>query len=126
MLLAAPVADPAAAHSVGEAASEQPAQQIVVKGERVARTVRQTASSLAVVSQEEIEAANAGRFDEILAMIPNVQMASGEHGPAIRGQDSTGVLRSLFAFLGGMRARVALQIDGRVANYYEYIRAATR
>lgn len=121
MLLAAPVADPAAAPTVGEADSRQAAQQIVVTGERVARTLRQTASSVAVVSQEEIEAANAGRIDEVLAMIPNVQMASGEHGPTIRGQDSTGVLRSLFAFLGGTRARAALQIDGRAANYYEYI-----
>lgn len=97
---------------------------IVVTGERVDRILRETASSVVVVPPEAIEAASIDRLDQALALVPNVQAGSGEEGPAIRGQDSTGLLRNLFAFLGGTRPRVTLQIDGRAASYYEFVSGA--
>jgi outer membrane receptor protein involved in Fe transport len=57
----------------------------------------------------------------LLALVPNVQPGSGNDGPTIRGQDSTGILRELQAFLGGTRPRVTLQVDGRAAGYNEFI-----
>ncbi|MFN6933624.1 MAG: TonB-dependent receptor [Tsuneonella sp.] len=94
---------------------------IVVTGERTPRTIRETPSSVVVLNEESIESTGADRLDQLLELVPNVQIGSGEEGPAIRGQDSTGVLRNIFAFLGGTRPRVTLQIDGRPATYYEYV-----
>lgn len=98
-----------------------PDRTIVVTGERVARNQLETMSSVTVFSADAIEATSSDRLDMLLAQVPNVQVGSGEEGPAIRGQDSTGQLRNLSAFLGGARPRVTLQIDGRPASAYELI-----
>ena len=119
----------AASAGVGLAAPNAPspeperneAGEIIVTGERVPRTIRETPSSVVALTEDVVEATGADRLDQILEMIPNVQVGSGEEGPAIRGQDSTGVLRNLFAFLGGTRPRVTVQIDGRPVTYYEYV-----
>lgn len=96
--------------------------EIIVTGERVERTIAQTASSVSVVSAYEIERlAGADRVDQLLAAIPNVQLGSGGEGPTIRGQDTTGVLRDLPGFLGGTRPRVTLQVDGRPVGYNEFV-----
>lgn len=95
--------------------------EIIVTGERVPRPDLETASSVAVFTPAQIEATAADRLDQILALVPNIQPGSGEEGPAIRGQDSTGQLRNLFAFLGGARPRVTLQVDGRPVSFYEFI-----
>lgn len=96
--------------------------EIIVTGERQRRTLFNTSSSVAVLTAGTIEAqAATDRADQLLAFVPNVQLGSGGDGPTIRGQDSTGVLRDLSAFLGGTRPRVTLQVDGRALSYYEYI-----
>jgi iron complex outermembrane recepter protein len=103
------------------AAQLEPLEEIVVTGERIARTLGETASSVAVTTAPMLEAAAApDRLEQILAMVPNVQLGSGGEGATIRGQDSTGVLRELPAFLGGTRPRATLTIDGRSASYNEY------
>ena len=94
---------------------------ILVTGERVARTMGDTPSSVVILTDEAIQQTGADRLEQLLAMVPNVQVGSGEEGPAIRGQDSTGVLRNLFAFLGGTRPRTTLQIDGRAVSYFEFV-----
>ncbi|WP_232730141.1 TonB-dependent receptor [Novosphingobium kunmingense] len=96
------------------------AEQIVVTGERVTRSTLETASSVAVRSAQEIEAlAGADRIEQVLMGVPNVQLGSGGEGPVIRGQDSTGAVRDLPAFLGGSRPRATIQVDGRPVTYYE-------
>ena len=106
-------------------AGESGAAEIVVTGERVPRTLLETQSSVVVVTGREIEAQAADRVDQLLATVPNVQFGSGAEGPAIRGQDSTGVVRELFAFLGGTRPRATLTIDGRAVTYNEYVNGTT-
>ena len=101
-----------------------PSHEIIVTGERVPRALRKTASSVVVITAQEIESRTADRVAQILEMIPNVQIGSGAEGPAIRGQDSTGVVRELFAFLGGTRPRTTLSIDGRAATFNEYVTGA--
>lgn len=94
---------------------------IIVTGERVARTLFESSSSVAVITADDIEGhAAADQVDQLLAFIPNVQIGSGE-GPTIRGQDSTGVLRDVSAFFGGTRPRATLQVDGRALGYYEFV-----
>lgn len=94
--------------------------EIVVTGERISRSTHNTASSVAVETAETIDAeANPDRIEQLLQAIPNVQLGSGGEGPTIRGQDSTGVVRDLPAFLSGTRPRMTIRIDGRSATYYE-------
>ena len=104
-----------------DAAATAPPDEIVVTGERVPRSLRKTISSVAVVTGDQIEAAAADRLDQILAAIPNVQLGSGGDGPTIRGQDTTGALRDLPAFLGGTRARTTVVVDGRAVSYHEFV-----
>lgn len=79
-----------------------------------------TSSSVVVLDNTDLEAlSGADRLDQVLGGIPNLQLGSGGEGPTIRGQDTTGVLRDLPAFLGGTRPRVTLQVDGRPISYNE-------
>lgn len=114
----------AIAAAYGQAARDQPPEQteeIVVTGERVPRTLRDTASSVAVVTSGMIDQQPAPhRIEQLLDQIPNVQVAPGG-GPTIRGQDTTGVLRDLPAFLGGTRPRTTLIVDGRAVSFNEFI-----
>lgn len=121
LLLTSSVAAAPGADATDSPDPSAPADNIVVTGERIPRSVRETPSSVVVLTKDTIEAAGADRLDQLLHLVPNVQMGSGEEGPAIRGQDSTGALRNLFAFLGGTRPRVTLQVDGRPVTYYEYV-----
>jgi outer membrane receptor protein involved in Fe transport len=125
LLLIAAVASGAIGETAPTGAAEaKPNEEIVVTGERVPRLLRETASSVVVITAREIEAEAADRVDQLLVTIPNVQFGSGTEGPAIRGQDSTGVVRELFAFLGGTRPRATLTVDGRAVGYYEYVLGA--
>ena len=101
-----------------EAASSS---EIIVTGERVARTLRETPSSVAVVDEDEMEANGANRVDDVLALIPNVQLGNGSQGPTFRGMDTTGPLYALPAFLGGNRPRMTLVVDGRPVSYNEFV-----
>ena len=102
--------------------AKRPVAEIIVTGERVRRSLRETPSSVIVLTDERLEAMAApDRVDQVLAHIPNVQLGSGGQGPTIRGQDSTGVLQDLSAFLGGTRPRATLQVDGRAAGYNEFV-----
>ena len=109
------------ARAADAAAAEADPADIIVTGERVTRSLRQTASSVVVFDARELERRSEDRIDQLLAFVPNVQPGSGGEGPAIRGQDSTGVLRDVAAFLGGSRPRTTLSIDGRALTYYEFI-----
>jgi outer membrane receptor protein involved in Fe transport len=100
--------------------AQSDASAIVVTGERVPRRVSETSSSVAVFSRDELEVlSGADRLDQVIALVPNLQLGSGGEGPTIRGQDSNGPLRDLPAFLGGTRPRVTLQVDGRPISYNE-------
>jgi outer membrane receptor protein involved in Fe transport len=102
--------------------AELPARDyVVVAGERTKRTLRDTASSVVVVTDRQIEDASADRVEQILDLIPNVQLSSGGEGPTIRGQDTTGASRDLYAFLGGTRPRTTLIVDGRAVTSNEFI-----
>lgn len=116
-------AEPAAAAPVRSdpAISVEP-EEIVVTGERISRTVRETPSSVAVFTADMIDTQpGAERLDQLLDQIPNVQNGPGGQGPSIRGQNTTGVLQDLPGFLGGTRPRVTLQVDGRAVGYNEFI-----
>ena len=113
-LLADPPAD--AARPEPEAPGE-----IVVTGERTERSLKDTASSVVVMTARELEARPAREVEDLLAFVPNVQLGTGSQGPSIRGQDTTGALQALPAFLGGNRPRTTLIVDGRAVTYNEFV-----
>lgn len=119
-LLAAPAAAAQAVAPVAEPPKEQ-SQDIIVTGERVKRKLRDTPSSVAVFTGHEIDAAPVDRMEQLIASVPNVVVVSSSQGPSIRGQDSTGVLNSLPAFLGGARPRATVEVDGRAMGFQEFI-----
>lgn len=95
---------------------------IVVTGERLSQQAWRTASSLVVVSATDLDAEPPlVSVDQLLAEIPNVQLGSQGVGPTIRGQDTTGALRDLSAFLGGNRPRTTLIVDGRAVGYNGFV-----
>jgi len=104
-----------------EPADQEVSSEIVVTGERVKRSLKDTPSSVVVFTKSDIDAQAADRLDQLLALVPNVQLGNGSEGPAIRGQDTTGVLQALDAFLGGARSRATVEVDGRAIGYQEYI-----
>ena len=105
-----------------QASEEAVLEEVIVKGERLARPLSETASSVVVNTGERVESmSGADRVEQVIALTPNVQFGSGGVGPTIRGQDSTGVLRDLPSFLGGTRPRATLQVDGRAVSFNEFV-----
>ena len=105
-----------------EASPADETSEIIVTGERVPRSLRETPSSVAVVTAAEMEAhAAPDRVEQLLDLVPNVQLASGGEGPTIRGLDTTGPTRDLPAFLGGIRPRTTLVVDGRAVSFHEFV-----
>ena len=95
--------------------------EIIVTGERVARGIDETSSSVTVETAERLEERSVDNINQLLGLLPNIQLGSQDQGPAIRGQDTTGPLSGADAFLGGTRPRTTIQIDGRAVGYNEFI-----
>ena len=97
------------------------ADTIVITGERTKRSLKETSSSVSVATSRDIQAASADRVSDLLQLVPNVQLGGGSEGPSIRGQDTTGALQALPAFLGGNRPRTTVIVDGRRTTYNEFV-----
>ena len=111
-----------ASATVEQASVKTAPTEIMVTGERVVRTLSETPSSVVVATAEDIQGqATPDRLEQVLMLVPNVQFGSEGEGPTIRGQDTTGVLRDVSAFLGGTRPRATVTVDGRAVGYYEYV-----
>ena len=115
----------AAATAAQDPATPEPPradEAIIVTGERVSRSLRETPSSVEVFTADVIETRpGVDRLDQLLELVPNVTLGPSNLGPAIRGQDTTGALQDLPAFLGGNRPRATLQIDGRAVGHNEFV-----
>lgn len=97
-------------------------EPVVVTGERIERSLQDTAASVAIFDEQHLsEQAGADRIEQVLDLVPNLQRGSGDIGAAVRGQDTTGILIGANAFLGGTRPRATLQLDGRALNFNEFI-----
>lgn len=114
----------AANESSAETATEERAP-IIVTGNRTERALIDTPDSVVVLDSDDVEAQQFDRVEQLLAQTPNVQLGSGEQGPAIRGQNSTGVLQGVDAFLGGTRPRATIRLDGRDLGFNELTYGAT-
>ncbi len=98
-------------------------QEIVVTAEKTSRSLRDTSTSVVVLTASDLE--KRPGFDsakDILARLGNVvDTGKGNFLPAVRGVDGTGPAQGADAFLGGTRPRFAFQLDGRPLGYNETV-----
>ncbi|REG43909.1 hypothetical protein EQ718_12140 [Paracoccus versutus] len=99
--------------------------EIVLTGEKRARSVKHTASSVAILTARDLEE-NGGQdsIADAATGIANVTyVASGGQGgaPTIRGQDSEGPHSGAVAFFGGTAPRLAFTLDGHSLGYNEIV-----
>lgn len=118
---------PVLAQQAGGGAADKSTQleEISVSGEKITRPLQQTASSVSVLTWEDIErSVNRSSVSEALLGTPNVNFpASGGLGgaPTIRGQDSEGPNSGATAFFGGTVPRTIVNIDGHNLAYNELV-----
>ena len=101
---------------------ERTLEAITVTGERIERSLRDTASSVSKMDAQDVEA-QPGRssVQEALEHVPNVVFAGTVSAPVIRGQDAQGPIFGASAFLGGTVPRATINVDGRYLSYNELV-----
>lgn len=100
---------------------------ICVTGENVVRDLMQTASSVSVITGEELTREKPGK-DEIrsaLAGTPNLIYTDSVSTPMIRGQNSEGPHTGASAFFAGSVPRATINLDGHYLSYNELYFGAT-
>lgn len=93
---------------------------IIVRGDTVDRSLKDTASSVTVIGDEDLEdKAALGTVNEIIAETPNVFVPSTTSAPIIRGIDSDGPLVAGDAYLSKPLPRATISVDGRYVDSTE-------
>ncbi len=94
--------------------------KITVQGEGVERSIFDTASSVEVITQEDIdERVDAASVEEVLRGVPNVLFTDTVSAPIIRGVDGQGPNFGSGAFFGGTIPRARINVDGHNLTFYE-------
>ncbi|MGV6875854.1 TonB-dependent receptor [Pseudochelatococcus sp. B33] len=120
-LLATPVV---AQESDAGAVLELP--EITVSGEKIERSLQRTASSVTVLTAEDIaRRPGAASVSEAIQGVPNVVFPDSVGTPVIRGQDTQGPNTGAGAFFAGTVPRAAINLDGHYLNYNEFYFGAT-
>lgn len=86
-------------------------ETITVIGEKTQRTLKDTASSVSVITSEILESGQYLSIANALSDIANVVTLSGAQ-PDIRGVSGNGSATGFHSFAGGSKARVSTLIDG--------------
>lgn len=100
---------------------------ITITGDNFTRDLMNTASSVSVVTSDEIEKERAGK-DEVRTVIagtPNVLYTDSVSTPVIRGQDAQGPHTGANAFFAGSVPRATINLDGHYLSYNELYFGAT-
>lgn len=110
-----------------EAAGTTVLKPIVVTGEKVARDMKNTASSVSVKTAEEIRKEKTGdpTVSEAIKDIPNIVYTDNVSAPIIRGQDTQGPNTGSIAFFTGTVPRATINVDGHYLGYNEFIYGAS-
>lgn len=96
---------------------------VMVSGERVERSIMETAASVSVTDAKAIaERPGVTTSNDVLARIPNVVTSETSNlAPAIRGVDGSGPIAGAGAFFAGTRPRMTVQMDGRPLSFNEVV-----
>lgn len=100
---------------------------IVITGDNITRDLKETASSVSVVTSGEIEKEKAGKTEirSVIAGTPNVIYTDNVSTPVIRGQDAQGPHTGANAFFAGSVPRATINLDGHYLSYNELYFGAT-
>ncbi len=95
---------------------------ITVTGENIERDMKDTASSVAVITAEQIRVNRTGdtSISEVINGTPNVVYPDTVSAPVIRGMDSQGPNTGAGAFFAGTVPRATINMDGHYLNYNEF------
>lgn len=100
-------------------------EEIIVTGDLVSRSLFDTAASVAVLSEEELdEKVENTSVRDVIANIPNLHYSSspGLNGaPTIRGSATEGPNVGAGAFFAGTIPRASFNVDGRNLSYNEMV-----
>jgi len=100
---------------------------IYVSGENVTRSQQETASSVEVITDKDLETRpDEQNVQSAIGDVPNVYYP-GTVGvaPVIRGQDTQGPNTGAVAFYSGTVPRASINIDGHYQSYFETVFGAT-
>lgn len=100
---------------------------IVVTGEKTARSLKDTASSVSVKTGREIDTEKTGNASvtEVISDVPNVVYPDSVSSPIIRGLDSQGPNTGATAFFAGTVPRATINLDGHYLSYNEFFFGTT-
>ncbi len=99
---------------------------ITVTGEKIERDIMETASSVSVISAEDLaKKQSAATVADAINDIPNVVYPGTVGAPIIRGQDTQGSNFGSTAFFGGTIPRATVNLDGHYSNFYELVYGGT-
>ncbi|MGI6246254.1 MAG: TonB-dependent receptor [Pseudochelatococcus sp.] len=100
--------------------------EITVSGEKIERSLRETASSVTVLTAEDIaRKPGAASVSDALQGVPNVIYPDSVSAPVIRGQDTQGPNTGATAFFAGTVPRATINLDGHYLNFNEFYYGAT-
>ncbi|NQY88525.1 MAG: TonB-dependent receptor [Colwellia sp.] len=100
----------------------QSIEKITVLGEKTERSLKDTSSSVSVITEETLKTMQSLSMSEAIAGIPNVVVLSGA-APDIRGVSGNGGASGFNAFSGGAKTRVSTLIDGVVEPFVAFVTA---
>ncbi len=101
-------------------------ETVVVTGEKISRSLEETASSVQVFTAEEIEnSVGNSSVSDVIKNVPNLIYTDTTGAPVIRGQDTQGPNFGSTAFLGGTIPRAAINLDGHYLSYNEFVYGAS-
>lgn len=100
-----------AAIAEDEQKEQESIEKIVILGEKADRTLKDTASSVSVISEEELKTMTHLSVSSAVSEISNVVVKSGAV-PDIRGVSGNGSATGFAGVTGGAKGRVSTLIDG--------------
>jgi outer membrane receptor protein involved in Fe transport len=116
------IACAASAASTAAIAQLPAPETVVITGEKIARSLMDTASSVEVLRGVDIEQRGLDTTSGLLGQIPNLVVTETSNlAPAVRGLDGTGPAQGADAFFAGTRPRINFQVDGRTLSYNEVV-----
>ncbi|MEP1444965.1 MAG: TonB-dependent receptor [Paraglaciecola sp.] len=89
-------------------------ESIVVYGQKIERTMKDTASSLSVIGEEQLRKnSDQSTISEIINGIPNIIYAGSTDAPIIRGTDTKGPVTAGNAYLAKPVPGATISVDGK-------------